>query len=68
MRFKMKPEEEFDPYKWKVKFAFLPWRINNELIWLEKYEWRYKPTTYYTNWAGSGGELEFRTWSPLAHH
>ena len=41
MRFKVKPKPTFWQTKTVIKYAYFPTRINNTIIWLEKYECTY---------------------------
>lgn len=38
MRFKVKPDPEIGDKKSKIKFAFIAKRIQDNIVWLEKYE------------------------------
>ena len=38
MRFKVKPTLSFDYKKSVIRFAFIPKRIQDHIVWLEKYE------------------------------
>jgi hypothetical protein len=42
MKFKVKPKPNFCDKKTVIKFAYFPTRIDNTVIWLEKYECTYR--------------------------
>jgi hypothetical protein len=42
MRFKVKPKPCYLDRKTVIRFAYFPTRIENTIIWLEKYECTYK--------------------------
>lgn len=44
MKFKVKPKPIFWQTKTVIKYAYFPTRINNTIIWLEKYECTYRYT------------------------
>lgn len=44
MRLKVKPEPNFFDKKTVTKFAYLPTRIDDTIVWLEKYECTYRYT------------------------
>lgn len=44
MKFKVKPKPYFWDKKTVIKYAYFPTRINNTIIWLEKYECTYRYT------------------------
>ena len=44
MKFKVKPKPYFWDKKKVIKYAYFPTRINNTIIWLEKYECTYRYT------------------------
>ena len=44
MRLKVKPEPNFFDKKTTIEFAWIPIRVENNIIWLEKYERTYRYT------------------------
>jgi hypothetical protein len=44
MRLKVKPEPNFFDKKTIIEFAWIPIRVENNIIWLEKYERTYRYT------------------------
>jgi hypothetical protein len=44
MRFKVKPQPCYWDRKTVIRFAYFPTRIENTIIWLEKYECTYRYT------------------------
>ena len=44
MKFKVKPKPEFLDKEIVIAFAWFPIRIDNTIIWLEKYECTYRYT------------------------
>jgi len=44
MRLKVKPEPNFFDKKTIIEFSWIPIRVENNIIWLEKYECTYRYT------------------------
>jgi len=44
MRLKIKPEPNFFDKKTIIEFSWIPIRVENNIIWLEKYECTYRYT------------------------
>tara|TARA_R110000868_G_scaffold400382_2_gene674725 strand:+ start:156 stop:356 length:201 start_codon:yes stop_codon:yes gene_type:complete len=42
MKFKVKPEPQIGDKKSKIRFAFIAKRIQDHIVWLEKYECVYR--------------------------
>jgi hypothetical protein len=45
MRFKVKPQPRFWDKKTVIRFAYFPIRVEDNIIWLEKYECTYRYTS-----------------------
>ena len=54
MRLKLEPKPKEYQRKTLIKFAYFPQRIENTIVWLEKYEctyvYKYNYVNYYFSW------------------